>query len=64
MNSKKLWQTVNEACSKNNEYVEIKEIKTSNNQITTDPLRIANTFLEHYTGLGKKLASKIRPGKI
>ena len=60
---KQLWNTVNGVCNKGKKNIEIKEIKTENGITTMDNKTIANSFVNFFSNVGKKLASKINKPK-
>ncbi len=58
--SKKTWTLVNEYIRKKPSVSkDIKQIKTKNNSITTDPKQIAETLNDFYVSIGPALASEI-----
>lgn len=56
---KQLWNTVNEVYNKSKKNIDIKEIKTENGIVTMDKKTIANSFVNFFSNIGIKLASKI-----
>jgi Reverse transcriptase (RNA-dependent DNA polymerase) len=62
---KLLWKVINDVtgCSKNSDGVnDIKEVLVGENNIssTDSPKEVANAFVDHFTDVGSKLASKIK----
>lgn len=62
--NKSVWDAINSITSnKNRKNTEIKQIKTATGTIIGTEKEIADTFNQHYTNLGKVLASKITKPK-
>lgn len=57
-NSKEIWACVNELYTTNKK-CDIKEIKTSQGQLTTNGKVIANNFADFFSNVGETMASKI-----
>ncbi|KAJ8967705.1 hypothetical protein NQ317_004205 [Molorchus minor] len=59
--SKHLWNTIKQLCPNSSKKKnEIKEIVNKNGEKITNPLEIANTFVDYYATVGKNLAESIK----
>ena len=57
-NSKKIWQTINEACNKLSSSASVDKLDIDGN-ISNDKEKIANTFNSHFVGVGEKVSEFI-----
>lgn len=57
--SKNLWHCVKNICNQKTKQNNINKIELKNGDLTSDTVEIANAFIDHYSTVGKNLASQI-----
>jgi hypothetical protein len=62
-NIRETWKILNNLIGKQNDKSNIIEQIKTNHEIVSDPTKIANAFLQHFTTIGAKLANEIKPSK-
>ena len=62
-NSKKIWQTINEACNKPSSSSSVDKIEI-NGIISNDKSKIANAFNSHFVGVGEKVSDFIPKSNV